>query len=161
MNYIKPTYSLSKDYFLYKSLFIDRVLSYFKISKETLSKIDLIVLLDFVASDKRRRERYVDTILDICKKHSGKKIAIKRHPRDPHSYEKINALDNTVFLPDIAFEFLAPFLSNIIIIGSASTATMLASMLNQKIFLVESGNDYPEIYNLFKKIGIENYEDKK
>jgi hypothetical protein len=161
INYTKPTFSLSKEYFMYESLFINNILSFFKISKETLSKIDLIILLDFVASDKQRREQYMDTILDLCKKHFDKRIAIKRHPRDPHLYESIKTLGNTVFLPDVAFEFLIPLLSNTVIIGSASTATMLASMLNQQVFLVESGNDYPEIYNLFKEIGIENYENKK
>jgi hypothetical protein len=155
----KPTKTLIKNYFIHQSVFITKLLQNFKLSTKSLIDLDFILLLEY-PENKQNYKKYIKEVLSLCQELSVKNltIALKKHPRDFNHYQKINNLTNTFFLPEIAFEFLLPFISKkTIILGGVSTSLMLANaLLDNSVFLTTSSNF--QNTHLMHKLGIKNYE---
>jgi hypothetical protein len=156
---------LENNFFLYQNLFTDHLLDYFKLSDGFLAEIDIIILL---AHSDRHGEEYISAILNICNKNPNKRVVFKKHPTDFYNYKEIEKLSNTSFLPNIAFEFLMPYLLNTTILGDAATSLMLAKKSDMDVFMIKaSKNFYSEKNNwnkrlrftqkLFEKMGIDYY----
>ncbi|SFV65463.1 hypothetical protein MNB_SUP05-5-269 [hydrothermal vent metagenome] len=153
-NITKPTFKLEKDYFVYQSNFIKKLLTDIK---NNLLDLDVVLLLEY-PENKINHQKYIKKIIAICKKLSNKKIALKKHPRDFNTYDELINLKNTTFLPNIAFEFLLPFINkNTIILSGISTSLMLANtLLKNQTYLTTSANFQNS--NLMQKLGVKNYE---
>jgi len=158
-------FPLVNNFFLYKNLFTDYLLDYFKLSDGFLGEIDIIILL---AHSDRHGDGYISTILNICNKNSDKRVAFKKHPTDFCNYKELEKLNNTSFLPNIAFEFLMPYLLNATILGDAATSLMLAKKSNMDVFMIKAGKGFYSKKNnwdkrlrftqkLFEKMGIGYY----
>ncbi len=164
-NLNKPILSLSIQHFLYTSQFVVNILKKLNLSKTSLANIDYIILLDYHGKKQQAQQKeYQKKLLKICQNMNSKSlnVALKTHPRDFSSYDKIKQLENVIFLPAIVFELFLPIINNkTIIIGGFSTSIMLANALSN--FEVKttvstnfSNNNQAKI--LFEKLGIGNMD---
>lgn len=158
----KPVNHLSKTNLMYQSLFNHYLFKRINASEGNLKNLDIIVLLGH-RHEQLKYKNYQKEILLFCKKLEHKNIGIKKHPRDFENYDEINALDNTLFLPDIAMELLFPLLSKkVIILGGFSTVLMLANFLGIAAYLlvpediIKQNKQYRHFDVLFKKLEIKN-----
>lgn len=167
-NLNKPLHSLSINQFLYQSPFVINILKKFNLSKTSLAGINYIILLDYHGrKQQKQQQKYHGKLLKICQKleKSGQNVALKAHPRDIASYDRIKQLKNVIFLPSIAFELFLPIINNAtIIMGGFSTSIMLANALSNfevKTTVSTNFSNENQAKILFKKLGIDTFNDIK